>query len=112
MKPLRNAAFTEAQPLLSVLIPFYRESPLELLGALRTRNPERVEIILIDDGSDRPDITSAVSAFIEQSPLACELITLTQNEGRARGRSAFDVRLDPWITHEYPRPCPSAAFSV
>ena len=87
MKPVRNVAFTEAQPVLSVLIPFYKESPLDLLNALSTRSPESLEIILIDDGSDRADITSAVSAFIQQSPLACELITLTENEGRARGRN-------------------------
>jgi len=82
-----NAAFTMVTPRLSVLIPFYKESPLDLLRALKSRAPEALEIILIDDGSAMPQITAEVSAFISQSPLACELITLTQNEGRARGRN-------------------------
>jgi glycosyltransferase involved in cell wall biosynthesis len=85
--PLRNAAFELARPDLSVLIPFYKESPLELLKALTSRDPHAVEIILLDDGSARPDITAEVAAFIIASPLACELITLSENEGRARGRN-------------------------
>ncbi|ESQ74408.1 glycosyltransferase family 2 protein [Asticcacaulis sp. AC402] len=84
---LRNAAHTEAAPKLSVLIPFYKESPLALLRALQTRDPHEVEIVLIDDGSQMDDITAEVAAFIEASPIACELITLDQNEGRARGRN-------------------------
>ena len=85
--PFRSAAFTTTQPRLSVLIPFYKESPLTLLRALQTRDPHMVEIILIDDGSGRPDITAEVEAFIATTPLACELITLEDNEGRARGRN-------------------------
>lgn len=85
--PFRSAAFTTAEPRLSVLIPFYKESPLALLRALATRDPHMVEIILIDDGSARPDITAEVEAFIATTSLACELITLQDNEGRARGRN-------------------------
>lgn len=85
--PFRSAAFTAAEPRLSVLIPFYKESPLALLRALATRDPHMVEIILIDDGSGRPDITAEVEGFIAATPLACELITLADNEGRARGRN-------------------------
>ena len=85
--PLRNAAFELARPDLSVLIPFYKESPLDLLKALSSHDPHAVEVILLDDGSVRPDITAEVAAFIEASPLACELITLSGNEGRARGRN-------------------------
>jgi len=84
---LHNAAFTTVTPRLSVLIPFYKESPLVLLHALQSRAPEALEIILIDDGSAMPEITAKVSTFIGQSPLACELITLPANEGRARGRN-------------------------
>jgi glycosyltransferase involved in cell wall biosynthesis len=84
---LHNQAFTTVAPRLSVLIPFYKESPLALLRALHSRTPEALEIILIDDGSGMADITAEVSAFIGQSPLACELITCAQNEGRARGRN-------------------------
>ncbi|MGN6422952.1 MAG: glycosyltransferase family 2 protein [Asticcacaulis sp.] len=85
--PFRNAAFASVTPRLSVLIPFYKESPLDLLRGLHTRQPQAIEIILLDDGSERPDITEAVADFLAASPLAGELITLPQNEGRARGRN-------------------------
>ncbi len=85
--PLKNAAFTAATPRLSVLIPFYKESPVALLNALQTRDPHDVEIILIDDGSGLVDISADVSGFITRSPVAGQLITLTSNEGRARGRN-------------------------
>ncbi len=84
---LRNAAYAAAQPKLSVLIPFYKESPIDLLRALQTYAPADIEIVLIDDGSQMPEITARVTAFVEASELACELITLTENEGRARGRN-------------------------
>lgn len=85
--PFHNTAFETATPRLSVLIPFYNESPLALLKALQTRDPHEIEVIAIDDGSNRPDITAEVHAFIAASPLACELITLAQNQGRSRGRN-------------------------
>ena len=85
--PFRNPAFAGVTPRLSVLIPFYNESPLDLLRALDTHQPQAIEIILLDDGSNRPDLTEAVAAFLAASPLAGELITLPQNEGRARGRN-------------------------
>ncbi len=84
---LRNAAYAAVQPKLSVLIPFYKESPIDLLRALQTYEPGDIEIILIDDGSQMPDLSAQVTAFVEGSPLACELITLIENEGRARGRN-------------------------
>lgn len=85
--PFHNVAFETAAPRLSVLIPFYKESPLALLQALVTRDPHEIEVILIDDGSNRPDITAEVRAFITGSALACELITLVENQGRSRGRN-------------------------
>lgn len=85
--PFHNAAFETAAPRLSVLVPFYNESPLALLQALQTRDPHEIEVILIDDGSRRPDITAEIRNFIDASPLACELITLIQNQGRSRGRN-------------------------
>ncbi len=88
--PMRNAAMqaaTRAAPRLSVLIPFYRESPVALLRSLSAVDPHKVEIILIDDGSGQPELTQAVEDFMARSPLAIELITLEQNEGRARGRN-------------------------
>ncbi|ESQ76924.1 glycosyltransferase family 2 protein [Asticcacaulis sp. YBE204] len=81
-----NAAYDEAAtPHLSVLIPFYRESPSALLKAL-TPIPG-VEIILLDDGSQQPDLTQDVLSTIDDLALPVKFITLPANEGRARGRN-------------------------
>ena len=88
--PLRNPAMQAAAsitPKLSVLIPFYKESPLALLSGLTVRDPHSVEIVLLDDGSAMPSITAEIEAYMAASPLAIELITLVDNEGRARGRN-------------------------
>lgn len=85
--PFRNTSFAGVTPLLSVLIPFYKESPLRLLEALATRDPHQVEVIVLDDGSAMPGITAEIEAFVARSPLACQLITLSANEGRSRGRN-------------------------
>ncbi len=88
--PLRNPVMQAAAaitPKLSVLIPFYKESPLALLRGLSARDPHGVEIVLLDDGSAMPEITAEVEAFMADCPMAIELITLIDNEGRARGRN-------------------------
>ena len=88
--PLRNPALQAAAattPKLSVLIPFYKESPLALLRGLSVRDPHSVEIVLLDDGSAMPGITAELQAFMAACPLGVELITLSVNEGRARGRN-------------------------
>ncbi len=88
--PLRNPAMqagTAITPKLSVLIPFYKESPLALLRGLTIRDPHSVEIVVLDDGSGMPEITAEVEAFMAGCPMAIELITLVDNEGRARGRN-------------------------
>ncbi len=88
--PLRNPAMLSGHsvtPRLSVLIPFYKESPVELLRGLTIRDPHSVEIVLLDDGSAMPEITAGIEAFMATCPMAIELITLVDNEGRARGRN-------------------------
>ena len=76
--PLRNPAMqagTSLAPKLSVLIPFYKESPLALLRGLTVRDPHSVEIVLLDDGSAMPEITAEIDAFMTTCPMAIELIT-------------------------------------
>lgn len=88
--PLRNPAMRSGiaiAPKLSVLIPFYKESPVALLRGLTIRDPHSVEIVLLDDGSQMPAITAEIEAFMATCPMAIELISLIDNEGRARGRN-------------------------
>lgn len=83
---ISNPAFNPEQtPRLSVLIPFYRESPEALLRALTPTDD--VEIILLDDGSQQDALTQSASSTIDTLSLPATLITLSRNEGRARGRN-------------------------
>ncbi|ADU14792.1 glycosyltransferase family 2 protein [Asticcacaulis excentricus] len=81
-----NAAREAAPPpRLSVLIPFYKESPATLLRAL-TPTPG-VEIVLLDDGSGQAELTQEVMSTIDEVALPATFLSLTHNEGRARGRN-------------------------
>lgn len=82
-----NPAYEAATPRLSVLIPFYKESPVALFNALCLEATPDIEVILLDDGSLMPELTHEVETAIETAPLAARLITLPANEGRARGRN-------------------------
>lgn len=83
---ITNAAHATAiPPRLSVLIPFYKESPSTLLRAL-TPVPG-VEIVVLDDGSNQTELTQDVLSTIDDIALPATFISLAHNEGRARGRN-------------------------
>ena len=85
-----NPAWTRAQPILSVLIPFLRDDPAALLGLLdREAGPldGQVELVLLDDGTADPELTARLTARIDALTLPVRLITLDANEGRSIGRN-------------------------
>ena len=81
-----NAAWAEAAPRLSVLIPTYRDDPSALLKALDERGVN-AEIVLLDDGGGDAALTQRMAARIEKLKLPARLIVLSPNEGRAKGRN-------------------------
>ncbi|MDP1873983.1 glycosyltransferase family 2 protein [Phenylobacterium sp.] len=81
-----NALWDSAQPRLSVLIPFKGDDPCPLLAALG-REAAAVEIVLLDDGTADPALSRAVQAAVADLPLPARLVTLSLNEGRAKGRN-------------------------
>lgn len=85
-----NAAWGAARPAVSVLTPFLRDDPTELLAALETEAAAlngAVEVILLDDGTADPALTRRLKAQIDALALPVRLITLPANEGRAIGRN-------------------------
>lgn len=85
-----NVAWKAAAPALSVLIPFLRDDPAELLRLLDEEAASvdgAVEIVLLDDGTADPHLTDRLKALIKGLRLPARLITLTVNEGRSRGRN-------------------------
>lgn len=79
-----------ARPILSVLIPFLRDDPRDLLAAL-DREAEgldgAVELVVLDDGTGDAALTDALTAAVGLMNLPVRLITLTVNEGRSIGRN-------------------------
>lgn len=85
-----NAAWSQATPAISVLIPFLRDDPQGLLRQLDTEAPVlagAVELVLLDDGTADFDLTQQLQTTINTLRLPARLITLAANEGRATGRN-------------------------
>lgn len=87
---IRNGAWARSTPTVSVLTPFLRDDPSELLAALDLEAAAlagAVEIVLLDDGTADPALTASLTAQIAALTLPAQLITLTKNEGRSGGRN-------------------------
>lgn len=81
-----NAAWSDATPRLSVLIPTWRDDPSALLAALDERGVD-AEIVLLDDGGGDAALTRRMAGRIEKLKLPARLVVLSANEGRAKGRN-------------------------
>jgi len=84
--PFDNAAWAKAKPKLSVLIPFKGDDACALLRAL-DEEQAAAEIVILDDGSADPCLTSRVQATMAAMRLPVRLLTLATNEGRSKGRN-------------------------
>lgn len=85
-----NAAWAAARPAMSVLMPFLRDDPTDLLTALETEAAAlngAVEVIVLDDGTADAALTRRLTAQVRAMALPVRLITLPANEGRAIGRN-------------------------
>lgn len=85
-----SPAWKSARPAISVLIPFLRDDPAELLDLLDEEAASvdgAVEIVLLDDGTRDAALTARLTAQIRAMALPVRLITLPANEGRSIGRN-------------------------
>jgi glycosyltransferase involved in cell wall biosynthesis len=79
-----------ARPAISVLIPFLRDDPAELLALLDEEAASvggAVEIVLLDDGTRDAALTARLTVQIKSMALPVRMITLIANEGRSIGRN-------------------------
>jgi len=90
MKPattiIDNAAWADAAPKLSVLIPCFRDDPTRLLAAL-DQTDAAVEVVVLDDGSNDPEMAVRVAEAVRGMNIAARFIQLGSNQGRAEGRN-------------------------
>jgi glycosyltransferase involved in cell wall biosynthesis len=85
-----NAAWADAAPTISVLIPFLRDDPADLLARLISETPAlagAVEVVVLDDGTSDRDLTARLKTLASAARLPMRLVTLGSNEGRSRGRN-------------------------
>lgn len=85
-----SPAWKTATPAVSVLIPFLRDNPAELLALLDAEAASvdgAVEIVVLDDGTRNAALTARLSSQIRAMALPVRLITLPANEGRSIGRN-------------------------
>jgi glycosyltransferase involved in cell wall biosynthesis len=85
-----NAAWKSGRPALSVLIPFFRDDPTELLARLDEEagiQGGSVEVVVLDDGSGDPALTKRITAAVKAMRLPGRFVSLAANEGRSRGRN-------------------------
>ncbi|MEN5229650.1 glycosyltransferase family 2 protein [Brevundimonas naejangsanensis] len=95
-----NTAWAAATPVLSVLMPFLRDDPSELLRML-DREAQivdgRAELIILDDGTADPALTARLTALIDDLSLPARIITLDANEGRSKGRNRLAEAARGWF---------------
>lgn len=85
-----SPAWRTAKPAVSVLIPFLRDDPAELLNLLDEEAASvdgAVEIVVLDDGTRDEALTARLVVQIKGMALPVRLITLPANEGRSIGRN-------------------------
>jgi len=89
-KMIDSRTWKAARPAISVLIPFLRDDPAELLALLDEEAASvggAVEIVLLDDGTRDAALTARLTVQIKSMALPVRMITLIANEGRSIGRN-------------------------
>lgn len=85
-----SPTWSNARPVLSVLIPFLGDDPTALLQQLdREADVLRgaAEVVVLDDGTGDPTLTRRLAELLSGLGVPARLITLTANLGRAKGRN-------------------------
>jgi glycosyltransferase involved in cell wall biosynthesis len=85
-----NIAWAGAEPRLSVLIPFFRDDPCDLLKALDEQEDRQgVEIVVLDDGSGDEALAARVAYTVRNLKIPACFVRLAENEGRSKGRNTL-----------------------
>ena len=82
------------RPILSVLIPFYRDNPSELLAELlaQAEKIRGVEILIYDDGTLDPVICAALAAQVKEAASPVTLLIAEENKGRSTARNTLQEK--------------------
>jgi len=93
-----NAVANGSKPSLSVLIPFYRDDPSELISALAEAGNISAEVLLYDDGNQDEVLTQNIQRAADNAKCSVTLITAHENKGRSFGRNyLFNAARADWV---------------
>lgn len=92
-----NAHSGDAEPLVSIVVPFKDYDVLPLAGELVSQAsayPLQVELLFADDGSGNPRYSEQLRTCFSTAPLSCRLLSCAHNRGRSviRNRLAAIAR--------------------
>jgi glycosyltransferase involved in cell wall biosynthesis len=81
-------------PRLSVLIPFYKDNPAELLSEIliQAEALRGVEILIYDDGTLNAEICADLAAQVKAAKAPVTLMIAEENRGRASGRNTLQEK--------------------
>ncbi|KAA5804704.1 glycosyltransferase family 2 protein [Alkalicaulis satelles] len=82
-----NAARQAGAPVLSVLIPTYRDDPRDLIAALARDGSHEVEVVIYEDGAPDPALSEALRAAALYAPVPVRVLTAQDNLGRSAARN-------------------------
>ena len=95
---VNEGARRSASPILSVLVPTYRDDPRPLLAALAADGSDEVEIIIYEDGAPDADLSEALRAAVLYAPIPARQITAPVNLGRSAARNRLgDLARGQWL---------------
>ena len=101
---INNKAWDNAKPVLSVLAPYYKDDPSELIKALDIQaqtlasGVSSIEIIIYDDGTGDPALTAALQEIIPNLTTPTQAIVAEINTGRSSARNRLqDAARADWV---------------
>lgn len=88
---IKSLKQSRQRPVLSVLIPYFRDDPTALLQALlsQTESQNGIEILIYDDGTGDAALNAKVCAAVKSAHSPVHLMIAHQNKGRSAARNAL-----------------------
>jgi len=79
------------KPVLSVLIPYFRDDPTALLHSLLSQTTEQtgVEILIYDDGTGDTELNAKVCAAVKSAHSPVHFMIAHSNKGRSAARNSL-----------------------
>lgn len=90
---VKSPGASKSKPMLSVLVPYYRDDPSELLADLLAQcgDAKNIEVLLYDDGTGDADVNSRLCAAVKASKTPVTLILAEENKGRSTARNVLQT---------------------